>query len=104
MRPGYRPDMNPGRELNQGEQREAVRSLSAGLMLAEMSVEQLCCNAASLDGALGPADVREVLAGTRRCTAHEHDVLAQAINDRSVDRGENHPVRYSHELAAPGGN
>lgn len=31
-------------------------------------------------------------------TAHEHDVIAQALNDTFLDRHQDHPVRYSAQI------
>lgn len=96
--------MDSQQQLSQSEQLEAVRSLQAGLKLGEISIEQVCANAAALDGALTGVEVAAVLEGARTCTAHEHDVVAQAINDQFIDGGGDHPVRYSDELGRVGGN
>lgn len=90
--------MGPGRRLSRAEQRESVQTLRAGMALADMPAEQLWHRAVALDGALSEADVVAVLDGLRVLTAHEHDVLAQALNDHFVVDGGNHPVRYSAEL------
>lgn len=45
----------------------------------------------------GNASLREVIAGVsgvREPGAHEHNILAQAINEYFVERGGNHPVAY----------
>jgi hypothetical protein len=96
--------MDVWRELSGFEQMESLRSLAAGLILAGLSIEQLGVDALTLDGALSGPQTAAVLAGNRRCTAHEHDVLAQAINDHLVGRGGDHTVRYSDELGGVGGN
>ena len=40
-------------------------------------------------------EVEAFLFGTLMPTAHDHDLLAQALNDRFVELGGNHPVPYS---------
>ena len=95
---------DPQRLLSEAEQREAVRSLRAGLVLGNMPVEQLWRNLVEVSGVLTWPQVQQVLAGERICTAYEHDALAQAANDHFIDRDENHPVRYSGELGSVGGD
>ena len=40
-------------------------------------------------------EVEAFLFGTLVPSAHDHDLLAQALNDRFVELGGNHPVPYS---------
>ena len=96
--------MDTRRQLSHSEQQEAMRSLQAGLVLAGLTSDQVSNHALALDGALSGPQTTAVLAGERACTAHEHNVLAQAINDHLVERGEDHPVRYSRELSDVGGD
>ena len=44
-----------------------------------------------------PDDVERWLAGLDRPSMHDHDLLAQALNDGFTELGMNHPVRYSSE-------
>lgn len=46
----------------------------------------------------GDASLRQVqwwLMGAAEPDDHDHDLLAQALNDRYVERGLNHPVAYA---------
>jgi hypothetical protein len=36
--------------------------------------------------------------GVLRPTAHDHDVLAHALNERFSELGRNHPVAYSDDV------
>ena len=38
--------------------------------------------------------------GALRPSAHDHDVIAQALNERFSELGRDHPVTYSDEEAA----
>ena len=40
-------------------------------------------------------EVEAFLFGILVPSAHDHDLLAQALNDRFVELGGNHPVPYS---------
>lgn len=93
---------DPGRLLSRPEQRNAVEALRAGLALSDFDVTDLSMATVMLDrDTLCPAELARVLqgeAGAARLTAHEHDVLAQALNDHFLDLGAGNPVRYSAEL------
>jgi hypothetical protein len=43
-------------------------------------------------------EVEAILFGTLLPTPHDHDVLAQALNERFVELGGDHPVPYTVEL------
>lgn len=49
----------------------------------------------ALGGMRSPVDVRSYLQGTAVPTDHDHDVLAQALNERFGELGRNHPVLYA---------
>lgn len=53
-----------------------LRYFGLGGMSTALQVEAFCC------GALSPS-------------AHDHDVVAHALNERFVELGGNHPVAYS---------
>jgi hypothetical protein len=42
--------------------------------------------------------VRDWLTGVTEPDDHDHDLMAQAFNDRFVDRGLDHPVAYAETL------
>jgi len=62
-----------------------------------MSVDELWLAYFALGGIALPAVLRSYLGGDG---AHsiDYDVLAQAINERFIDQGGNHPVPYSDDL------
>jgi hypothetical protein len=55
-----------------------------------------------IGGSLTSAELEEALQGRRSLSDHEHDVVAQALNDHFTSIGQDHPVAYSHELAEHG--
>lgn len=63
-----------------------------------MSFRDLWISYFSLGGLSRPEAVRDYLAGR---TAHvvDYDVLAQAINERFMDSGGNHPVPYLEDFS-----
>lgn len=48
-----------------------------------------------LGGMSTPDQVRSYLRRGAVPSAHDHDVLAQALNERFSELGRNHPVRYA---------
>jgi len=48
-----------------------------------------------LGGMSDPVEVEAYLCGALEPTAHERDLLAQALNERFSDLGQNHPVPYA---------
>jgi hypothetical protein len=72
--------------------------LRAGFAMSDLEVDGLWIGYAGLGGELSAEDIEEILRGRRRATNHEHDLIAQALNDHFTDRGQDHPVPYSREL------
>ena len=62
----------------------------AGLSQADLWLRY--CEVGGMSTAL---EVEAFVFGTLVPSAHEHDLLAQALNDRFVELGGNHPVPYS---------
>ena len=71
--------------------------LDAARMHAGMSFQDLWIAYFALGGTAQPNVLRAYLGGS---TAHaiDFDVLAQAINERFIDQGANHPVPYRDQL------
>jgi hypothetical protein len=63
-----------------------------------MSFHELWIAYFALGGAARPDEVRAYLGGGA-VASMDYDVLAQAINERFLDHGSNHPVPYREELA-----
>ena len=71
--------------------------LEAARQQAGMSFHDLWIAYFALGGAERPVDVRTYLSGGA-VESMDYDVLAQAINERFLDQGGNHPVPYQDEL------
>lgn len=72
--------------------------LEAARMQAGMSFQDLWIAYFSLGGTAHPDAVRAYLGGGS-VPSLDYDVLAQALNDRFIDLGQNHPVPYREELS-----
>ena len=70
--------------------------LEAGRVQAGMSFDDLWLDYFALGGAAPPERLRAYLADGG--VSIDYDVVAQAINERFVGRGGDHPVPYSDEL------
>jgi hypothetical protein len=84
-------------DIHLGERLEAERR-RVGIDLADLWVAYI-----GVGGLATPADMEDYLRGARTFTRIEHDMLAQAINDYSVELGLNHPAPYAEQAAGDGG-
>ena len=71
--------------------------LEAARRQAGMSLHDLWIAYFALGGMARPAEMRAYLGGEAG-EAIDYDVLAQAINERFIDLGGNHPVPYRDEF------
>ena len=79
----------------------AHQVLDAGRAMAHMSLDDLWLAYFALGGAARPDELARYLAGGGG--PMDYDVVAQAINERFVDRGGDHPVPYHDELEKEAG-
>lgn len=77
---------------------ESSAALQRGFRLTGWTIDELWLAAVGIGGAFLPRDIERITAGRRGATAVEHDILAAALNDYFVGRGENHPVAFWHDL------
>lgn len=73
--------------------------LEAGRVQAGMSVAELWMAYFALGGSREASSVRAYLRGDYEIAATDYDLLAQAVNERFLDQGGDHPVPYGDELA-----
>lgn len=76
-------------------------ALRAGMSLSDLDVDELWTAYLGLGGSMTQAQLVELMHGQRLVSDHEHDMVAQALNDYFTARGQDHPVAYSNELEAP---
>ncbi len=80
---------------------DSTRALQTGLQLSGWTIDELWLAATGIGGALDQRDVRLITGGQRAATPAEHDILAAALNDYFVGRGQNHPIAPWHQLTEP---
>lgn len=61
---------------------------------ADLSHAELWLRYFSLGGMATALQLEAILYGALLPTEHDHDVIAQALNERFVELGGNHPVPY----------
>ncbi len=66
-----------------------------GVIASGMSVNEVWLGQISVGGMAAEIEVEAYLLGTLEPSAHQHDVLAQAINEHFIALGGDHPVAYS---------
>ena len=77
----------------------AHKVLEAARVQAGLSTDELWLAYYALGGMASPSLVRSYLSDGAAMEPIDYDVLAQAINERFVERGGNHPVPYSDDLS-----
>jgi hypothetical protein len=75
-------------------------ALRAGLALSGLTTRQLWIAYFGLGGSKMPGELELALDGRGAVTDHEHDLIAQALNDHFIGTGQNHLVAYASELHA----
>jgi hypothetical protein len=76
-------------------------SLATGWALSGLSVRELWVQYFGLGGAYAYDGLVSYLAGEMPWSAHEHDVLAHAVNEACADQGLGCPVSYANEQSGP---
>ena len=66
-----------------------------------LSLMELWFDYVGMGGSLTPNELRTRLAGSGELDDRQHDFLAQALNERFLDRDENYPLAYVSELERP---
>lgn len=69
-------------------------SLSDGWDLSGLTLTELWLRYLAIGGTATPAQVAAYARGQSRPDSHQHNMIAQAINEHFTDHGEDHPVSY----------
>lgn len=69
-------------------------SLHSGLLATGMDPHELWLRYVGVSGAAGPLEVEAYVLGLLTPSDYEHDLIAQAINEWFIERGQGHPVAY----------
>ncbi len=75
--------------------------LRVGLALSGMDIQQLWLCCLGVGGLMSVEQLVDALQGVRELSAHEHDVIAQALNDHFIDHAQAQTVPYAAELDLP---
>ena len=66
-----------------------------GVVASGMSVNEVWLRQIGVGGAAAEIEVEAYVLGLLEPSDHQHDVLAQAINEHFIAIGRDHPVAYS---------
>ena len=69
-------------------------SLSDGWDLSGLSLEELWLDYLALGGTATAAQIASYARGQQCPDAYQHNMIAQAINEHFIGRGQDHPVAY----------
>ena len=79
----------------------ATLSLFEGATASGMTGNELWLRQISVGGTAGEIEVEAYILGLLEPSEHQHDVLAQAINEHFIALGGDHPVAYSDTSVDP---
>jgi hypothetical protein len=72
-------------------------SLHDGMLATGMDYHQLWLEYVGISGAAGPFEIEAYVSGLLKPNAYEHDLIAQALNEWFMERGQDHPVDYWYQ-------
>ncbi len=72
--------------------------LEAARQRASLSMQDLWLAYIGLGGSASLAQLNDFVAGGAAADSHDHDLVAQALNERFIDLGQGMPVPYFDEL------
>lgn len=75
----------------------SAATLEAARSMLGLSVPDLWVDYLALGGCATPATVAAFLSGDRRLGDYDHDLLTQALNERFLDSGDDHPLPYAYQ-------
>jgi hypothetical protein len=76
-------------------------SLFDGLQVSGLTAGELWVRYYAVGGDAGQVEVEAYALGLLHADAHEHNLIAQALNEYFLDRQEDHPVSYRELPEAP---
>jgi hypothetical protein len=69
-------------------------SLSDGWDLSGLTLTELWLRYLAIGGSASRVGLRAYARGLARPDSHQHNIIAQAINEHFIEQGEDHPVSY----------
>jgi hypothetical protein len=71
-------------------------SLDQGMLASELTYEELWVAVLTLGGELAELEVEAYVLDVLTPGVYEHNIIAQALNEVSMSRGNDHPVAYRY--------
>jgi hypothetical protein len=71
-------------------------SLIEGMLAANLDYGSLWTRCFALGGDTTVAELRDIVETITEPDDHQHNIIAQALNELFLDRGDDHPVAYRH--------
>ncbi len=68
---------------------------------AGLSYGELWLRYFELGGMASALELQAIVHGALQTSAHDHDVIAHALNERFAELGGNHPVPYADDPTGP---
>jgi hypothetical protein len=84
--------------MAEDQQERGRLQLEAGLTRSGLSYQELWWRQVAVGGDASPLELEAYLLGLLSIDPHQHDVIAQALNEHFLDCGEDHPVPYSEPM------
>ncbi len=69
-------------------------SLQAGMQLSGLTFPELWLRYIAVSGTVGELELEAYVLGLLVPDAYQHNLIAQALNEHFIDRGQDHPVAY----------
>jgi len=76
-------------------QEQGRMQLEAGLTRSGLTYRELWWRQIAVGGDAGPLELEAYLLGLLVLDPHQHDVIAQALNEYFLECGQDHPMPYS---------
>jgi hypothetical protein len=71
------------------------QQLEAGLIRSGLTYQELWWRQVAVGGDASPLELEAYLLGLLDLDPHQHDLIAQALNEHFLDLGQDHPMPYS---------
>jgi hypothetical protein len=71
------------------------RELQNGFVRSGLSYHDLWWRQLAIGGDASALELEAYLLGLLNLSSHQHDLIAQALNEHYLDRNQDHPVAYS---------
>lgn len=76
-------------------------SLIEGMLAADLDYHSLWTRYFALGGDANLAELRDFIEADTVPDQYQHNIIAQALNEVFLDRGDNYPVAYRHQEPSP---